>query len=212
MKRCIIFGAGDACKTSRLPEITKDDFVIAADGGYLWTQREHISVHCVLGDMDSLAVPVEREKQLVFPVEKDDTDMGLAVSEGRRFGCREFYLYGGTGGRADHTYANYQLLVNIARRGERGYLVDDRMTATAVTADEICIRGRKGAHMSVFAVDNSVEGVTLRGLKYSLEDHLLCNDYALGVSNCFTDEIAVISAKKGTLLVLGEYLPNDIVK
>ncbi len=210
MRRCLIFGAGDSCTRNRITEIRDGDLVIAADGGYAWTQQEAIPVQIVMGDMDSLTSIAPPEKCMRFPVEKDDTDMGLAVEEGRRFGCKEYYLYGGTGGRADHTMANYQLLVSLARNGERGYLVDNRMTATAITSGTIRICGKEGAVLSVFSVDNESTGVTLAGLKYSIREATLTNSHALGVSNAFTAETAVIEVKKGTLLIIGEYLPSDV--
>lgn len=210
MKRCLIFGAGEPCTRERITSYDKEDFIIAADGGYVWTQQEAIPVHVVLGDMDSLGAPAPPEKCLQYPVEKDDTDMGLAVEEGRRFGCQTFYLYGGTGGRADHTLANYQLLVNIARRGERGYLVDNRMTAMALCQGAVKIRGRAGKTLSVFAMDTQVEGVTLRNLKYELANATLNNAFSLGVSNSFTEATAEVSIEKGTLLIIGEYLPDDV--
>lgn len=210
-KRCLIFGAGDPCTRDRITEIRDDDLVIAADGGYVWTQQEAIPVQIVMGDMDSLTSIAPPEKCMRFPVEKDDTDTGLAVEEGRRYGCKEFYLYGGTGGRADHTMANYQLLVNIAEKGERGYLVDNRMTATAISNDSLSIRGKEGAVLSVFSMDKESTGVTISGLKYRIADATLTNSFALGVSNAFTDETAVITVKKGTLLIIGEYLPCDVV-
>ncbi len=210
MRRCLIFGAGEPCDGNRLTKPYGDDVVIAADGGYAWTCQEGIEVKIVLGDMDSLGIAAPTEKSLVFPVEKDDTDMGLAVAEGRNFGCKEFFLYGGTGGRSDHTLANYQLLVNIARRGERGYLVDSRMTALALCDGKIRIRGRRERIVSVFAMDTEVYGVSLSGLQYPLTDATLQNAFALGVSNHFAADVSEISVKKGTLLVLGEYLPSDV--
>ena len=58
--------------------------------------------------------------------------------------------------------------------------------------------------VSVFAVSEKAEGVCIRGLKYPLEDHTLTCDYALGVSKERMGEEALISVKRGDLMVMVE--------
>ena len=111
---CYIVGAGDF-HGSFTP--AKDDLVIAADGGYLALMERGIRCDILLGDMDSLSElgvassDCKAPEILKFPVEKDETDTHLAYLEGARRGYTEFYIYGGTGGREDHTFANYSLLL-----------------------------------------------------------------------------------------------------
>ena len=53
-KRCIIVGAGEYFG---IPfQIQKDDFIIAADGGYEFLKKEHIVPDLCVGDFDSLHV------------------------------------------------------------------------------------------------------------------------------------------------------------
>ena len=107
MKTCVIFCAADF---DHLEEpIGQDDIVIAADGGYRYTEQLGIKPHAVLGDFDSLGYAPEGAQ--VFPVQKDDTDAMLAVRQGLKMGCRRFILYGSLDGpRLDHTVANFQTL------------------------------------------------------------------------------------------------------
>ncbi len=144
-----------------------------------------------------------------LPIVKDDTDTGVCVREGLARGYRIFEIYGGTGGRWDHTLANCQLLTHIAREGGRGYLVGPTLTAFALHEGSVRIRGVKGATVSAFSAGGVVSGVTITGAKYEVNEASLADDYALGVSNSFTAEETVFSCKKGTLLIVGEFLPKD---
>ncbi len=201
MKRCIIVGAGEFFPGCPI-QINPGDLLIAADGGYKYLRDLNLRPDLIVADFDSLTIsapdgiPVMR-----FKSEKDDTDMGLAISEGIRRGYTEFYLYGGTGGRADHTFANYQALISLARRGMRGCLVDKNSLTTAITDSELRLNPLSGGYVSVFSADTRCEAVSIRGLKYEVDRAPLTNDFPLGVSNELIGKPAVISAKKGTLLI-----------
>ena len=132
---------------------------------------------------------------------KDDTDTMLAIKTGFERGYDRFIIYGGVGGRPDHTFANYQTLCYISRRGGRGYLCFNGYTACCITDGEMNFPAREGT-LSVFAMSGKAEGVTLRGVLYPLENTELACDFPLGVSNEFTGKPATVSVKNGTLLVI----------
>ena len=135
METCYIFGAGDF--TPCTIDLTSKDLVIAADGGYDYLIRLGLRADVVLGDFDSVTSPDLWDdaicEKLTYPPEKDDTDMMLAIKLGLSRGYREFAIYGGLGGRLDHTIANIQILIYLSRRGCRGYLIGDNYLMTAVT-------------------------------------------------------------------------------
>lgn len=225
MPVCMIFGAGEMTPKDRITMPSDGDLIIAADGGLLELTEclPGVKPDIFLGDLDSINGEVDLLKHfcekngitmMKHPVEKDDTDMGLAVMEGASRGYREFYLYGGTGGRWDHTIANCQLLASIAAEGGRGFLVGPGLTATVITADgssETMIRidGREGGTLSVFSASDLSEGVCIEGAYYKADNVTLTNRFSLGVSNHFTKEAAVVRLRKGILLIVGDYLPAD---
>ena len=136
------------------------------------------------------------------PVEKDDTDTFLAAKYGLRQGCRTFHIYGGTGGRLDHTLANLQLLVWLSQREARGYLYDAAFTYTAVTNGSITIpQGLAWGLLSVFCMGPEARGVCESGVQYPLEDAVLTADFPLGVSNHIIAPEARISVGEGTLVI-----------
>ena len=222
---CHIFGAGERVSAEALQRPADGDLVIAADGGYSWVTElasadEAFLADIFVGDFDSAAESAAEIRErcgktgttvVELPVVKDDTDTGVCVQEGAKRGYKTFYIYGGTGGRWDHTIANLQLLTHIAREGGRGFLIGAELCATTVNAGEkITIAGKPGGHLSVFSAGGNAEGVSIRGAKYETEDVTLRDDYALGVSNSFTAPETSIACKKGTLLVTGEFLPKDV--
>ena len=129
-KRCFIAGAGEYTGlVSPLP----GDYVIAADGGYAQLVSRGIVPDLVIGDFDSLGEAPDHPNIVRSPAEKDDTDMMLAVREGLSRGLGMFIIDGGLDGRLDHTIANFQILVYLARRGALGVLLGREVCVTAIT-------------------------------------------------------------------------------
>ena len=199
MGTCIIFCA--AGFDALAAPIEKDDFVIAADGGLMHTERLGIVPNEILGDFDSLGrIPAGAN---VFPVEKDDTDAMLAVRRGLSLGYRKFVLYGSLDGpRLDHTVANFQTLQYLADHGAAGYLVGKEYLVTVVKNGSLSFPAGLSGTISVFCMGADAVGVTLEGLYYPLDRGTLTAGFPLGVSNHFTGDPARITVEKGSLLVL----------
>lgn len=209
-KICCIIGAMEPKKIT-LPE---NALVIAADGGLAHLERRGIVPDLIVGDFDSLGRTPEGCNVIRHPVEKDDTDMMLAVKTGLDRGCNRFLLYGGLGGRLDHTYANLQTLVYLSDCGSRGWLLGGGVAASAVRNGRLDFaEGRRGT-VSVFCPNGEARGVDLTGLYYPLENAVLTSSFPLGVSNQFTGEAASVSVREGTLLVMWEQaegaLPENV--
>ena len=205
MPACFIIGAGPFFGLPVAPG--PGDYIIAADGGYRHCQEAGITSDLLLGDFDSLDdLPAETSVKR-FPVDKDDTDSMLAIKLGLEKGYRTFHLYGGTGGRMDHTLANLQGLAYLAERGAKGYLYDQSFVFTALWNDSIDLPARDNGVFSVFALGEPARGVTIRGGRYPLENGTLSPYFPLGVSNHFEGRPVHISAEQGCLLVGWEFPP-----
>ena len=208
MDTCIIFGAAGMSRL--VAPIHEDDLLIAADGGLRHFDALGKTPHVILGDFDSLGYVPQGAQ--VFPVEKDDTDLMLAIRHGLSRGCREFYLYGGLDGdRLDHTIANFQALAYLRAHGARGWLVGKQYLVTVIQNETVCFPSDATGILSVFCMGSDARGVNIRGLQYPLENGTLSCAYPLGVSNHFINESAEISVANGTLLLLwdaGNGLPT----
>ena len=212
MMRSICYIVG-ACEPGKMLFLERNgSMVIAADGGLRYLKEQGVKADLVVGDFDSLGYVPQGEEIVRHPVEKDDTDTMLAVKLGLERGYRKFVLYGCVGGRLDHTYANLQTLVYLARHGAQGYLRGDGMVSSAICSGEIHFPAQLSGTVSVFCPDGTAQGVNLRGLYYPLSDGELTSGFPLGVSNHFTGADACVSVENGTLLVMWEETAETLME
>ncbi|HIZ17253.1 MAG TPA: thiamine diphosphokinase [Firmicutes bacterium] len=232
MKRCIILAAYKIENEKiPLDIISKGDFIICADGGRCHAEKMGIIPDVILGDFDSSPEMADGDIENVFsakqienlddfnnrnigaklltkpeiirlPAEKDDTDTAAAIKLGLDRGCREFYIFGGIGGRIDHTIGNIVLLKYLADNGCRGIIVGDNAEMSMIKDGSVELKRKKYKYLSVLAFGGDAESVTLSGVKYPLQDYNLANNYPLGVSNEITEDTAQISVNRGTLLII----------
>ena len=167
---CYIIAASDSREIN--PAITYDDLLIAADGGYEIALKNGLTPDIVLGDFDSLGFVPGGDNVVCLPVKKDDTDTLAAVKIGIEKGFKCFCIYGGLGGRTDHTLANIQTLSFIVDNGGRGYLIGDNESVTLIKNSALSFEARAGGTVSVFAYGGKASGVSIRGLLYELQDRV----------------------------------------
>ena len=200
--RAVIFTAWCEGDARRAYAPRPGDYVLAADGGWEICRAAGFRADELLGDFDSMPMPEAPGLRITrFPVEKDDTDTILCIDRALALGYDDILLVGGAGGRLDHTLANVQALVYALDRHARIALADGKIWMTALRGGEIALPRRKGK-LSVFALSETVRGVTISGTKYELTDGELHFGYPLGVSNEFDADAARVSVREGTLLIL----------
>ena len=224
---CYVVGAGDCLGLEFQP--TSEDLVIAVDAGLRYLEQSGITADLIIGDFDTLENAPAGTNVITLSCEKDDTDMLAAVREGIKVGYTEFHLYGGTGGRIDHTIANLQVLAYLSENGWKGYLhcpqnsfvrpVDRELKKanyaeasgnahgsesiiTAVTNGELSFSQVPAGYISVFSYSEKSEGVCLQGLEYPLADATLSHTFPIGTSNEFIGAKSRISVKNGTLMIV----------
>lgn len=176
--------------------------VICADGGYSEAEKLGIVPDIIIGDCDSVDKPYPRGIQhIIYPSEKDKTDTELCIDYAIENGCAEIVLFGATGGRLDHEFANYNLLVYGLKKGVKIKIVDAFNEIWAENKPFSLKRNEK-KYISFFPFGGSVDGFCIRGLKYTAENLTLECNSSLTCGNEFTDDDAYISFKRGVLLVM----------
>ena len=197
---CYIIGAGEDCGLDFVPRA--EDLLIAADQGYARAKQAGLQPDLIVGDFDSLGCVPEEKNVVVLPTVKDVTDTWAAVELGKARGYRSFRLYGCTGGRVDHTLANLQTLAALAKEGMTGVLVDRTQILTALSCGTMEFGPEKTGFLSVFSYSERCRGVTLRGLKYELENAELTSFFPLGVSNEFVGKQACVTVGEGVAILV----------
>ena len=197
---CYIIGAGDPYEGHIT--VNEMDYVICADGGL---RNKHIfsrSPDLIVGDFDSLGEIPETENTEVYPPEKDDTDMLIAIKKGLQKGYKTFVILGALGGeRADHSIANIQNLAYICENGGMGFILHKDTVFTAIKDTELKFSKNCKGYISVFSLRDESKGVYLKSLKYELDGQSLFSSNPMGVSNEFIGEEASISVRNGILLI-----------
>ena len=207
---CILIGAGDLT-ISEIP-VQDGDMVIAVDGGYEYCKLLEITPDYILGDFDSIsekeaesvaAIAKETEdKVIILPVEKDDTDTLAAIKLGLSEGYQSFRIYGGMGGRVEHTLANMQCLLYLKEHNAVGYLMDGTGMILVAKEEEISFQESLEGYMSLFSMGDKAV-VSIENMKYNLEEQEITNCFPIGISNEFIyGSKGKITVHKGSVVII----------
>lgn len=204
MITCALVGSVDFNKDHFLAQ--DFDFVIAVDGGYRHLLDLGVTPDAVLGDFDSLGYVPEHENVISFPVQKDASDIELAMEYATDGGYHRLFVYGCLGGRLDLTYAVTQLVARFTKEGNLVFVIGTDTIVTAISGEEDApsnlsfLEGATGT-FSAFAFDEVVTRIDEVGFEYTLDQATLMNTQPLGVSNAFAGKLAYVSVEEGTLVV-----------
>lgn len=197
---CYIVGSMKMGAEAFMPK--EGDLVIAADGGYNNLKKNNIKPDILLGDFDSIGEVPQDENIIRLPIEKNDTDTFYAVKLGLKKGYKKFVIYGGTGGRLDHTIANIQILAFLEGKKCTGYLIGNGTIITVIKDRKIMFSADHKGVISVFCYGGMASGVSLKGLKYPLLNYTMRNTVPLGVSNQFIGKDSSVEVRDGMLIVI----------
>ena len=191
-------------------------YLIAVDGGADYCHEMGLSPDLYLGDFDSVSdfeVSVEdvcdamaldgmekTPKIVKLPCEKDDTDTLAALRVGIEKGFEVFYIFGGSGGRLDHTVANIQSLLFLRNNGCKGTMINGSERVFVIKNESVSFPASEEGMLSLFALGGKAQGVSIFGMKYNLEDAVLTNDFPIGISNEFVGTEAIVTVREGEVL------------
>lgn len=228
----ILIGAGELDRSQAITiqqEKQNGSYVIALDGGLVFCSNYSIEPDMIVGDFDSLKEELLNElrtkkeisktsdlevQQLLskfpsdiihrLPCEKDDTDTLAAIKMAVEKGYKSFTIYGGLGGRFSHTMANIQSLLYLKEQGLHGELIGSNSKVFLLRNESVTLQPQANGYISIFSYTEKAQGVTLKNLKYEIDNVELTNSFPIGVSNEFIGKEAVISVMQGVLLIVVE--------
>jgi thiamine pyrophosphokinase len=196
------------------PEKARDaihpgDYLLAADGGAKNALKLGFSPHAVIGDQDSLG-PADLESLqsggtqfIVYPKDKDQTDLELALRFAVDRGAKQIHLLGLLGGRLDQTLANL-LLLSLPDWEDVHLVVQEDPDAAYFLrgGSTLYLQGRTGDIVSLIPLSPTVTGVTTTGLRWALEGAELNFGSTLGISNEIVEPDSQVEIDLGNLLVV----------
>ena len=221
--KCIIIAGGlfnreqeEGRKLDRF--LKKADLIIAADSGANHLKAMGIIPHYIIGDLDSIHPGTreffegEKVEFIKYPSRKEKTDTDLCVSFSLEKGATDITLAGSTGQRLDHTLSNIFLLRKLADMNVSARIIDGHNEIYLLTSSgenssgdfhgaALELEGSPGEFLSLIPISETVEGITLEGMEYPLENKTIEFGSSLGVSNRFSGRKAEIFLGKGCLLI-----------
>lgn len=207
----VIIAGGDPIDARALDRLPHPAYVVAADSGLDQAYRLGLDVDLIIGDLDSvspealdrsrsLGVPVEEH-----PVDKDATDLELALDHAMIRGSKRAVLFGGHGGRLSHLLGNALVLT-----AEKYAALDIEWHVAATTVvvarprRTVTLEGSPGDLVSLLATGGVATGVTTSGLRWALADAQLEPGSTHGISNEMTSTTARVELGDGVLLTIHE--------
>lgn len=204
METVLIFAGGDSPTESLADELPDADLVVAADSGYDLAVAQGFVVDVLVGDLDSIQTEPIPDHVIVqrHPVDKDATDLELALVQVLVDRPGRVVVVGGAGGRVDHELAAAALICS-GRWDDIDEIdwVTDRGWSHVVRARRI-LHGDVGATISLIPMGGDAHGVTTKGLKWDLTEATLPHGTTHGVSNEFIGPVADIRVTDGRLLAV----------
>jgi thiamine pyrophosphokinase len=204
--RALIFVNGELVHSAALKRLIRaEDLLVAADGGARHLTRMGLMPHVVIGDLDSLSsdeVSVLRSggvKIVRYPIEKDETDLELALLYAIEQGCQELRLVGALGGRIDQALGNIFLLGLPDLEGVDVRLEDGSDEVFLIRGSGQ-VEGQPGEIVSLLPLGGPARGVTTAGLQYPLRGETLWPERTRGISNVLLGERAEVQVDAGTLI------------
>jgi thiamine pyrophosphokinase len=215
--KTLLVGNGRVPPRVSVPEDVFDGvaLVIAADGGAAACEALGLRPDLLVGDLDSAEPALVRGLERAgievrrVPVEKDESDLELALEAAIERGADQVVALGALGGpRIEHALSAVGLLLIARQRGVEMSLVDDRSTlrllepGPGVAGTRLDLAGETGDFVSLFPWGGDALGVVTEGLRYPLRDETLPMGPSRGLSNEMLGPAASVRCRSGRLLVV----------
>lgn len=182
-----------------LSQLRSFPHLIAVDGGLNHCLKYGLKPELVIGDFDS-ATPAALAHfhdvpKVEFARDKDNTDLEIALDHIDKYKAEKIIVFGGLGGRVDHTLSNINLLSLYPGK----LFLESAQETLFVINRSATLACHAGQTLSLIPLNGPVRGITTRGLKWELNKGAL-DKHFLGISNVALGATAYIEATHGDLL------------
>ena len=207
MKSAIIISGG-SLNTAWLKEwlnTNKYNLIIAVDKGLEALDLLNIEADYIIGDFDSIDTNVlnKYNKNVIkLNPEKDFTDTHEGLKLEISLECEKVDIVGSIGTRIDHVLANINILKEPLEKNIKTRIIDENNQIFLINRSVKIKKDDNYKYLSIIPLTTTVEGITLKGFKYLLNNYILNLGQSIGVSNEQQKEEATIELKKGILIVI----------
>lgn len=165
-----------------LSQTITEKSIICADGGRNLLPPDY-EVLAVVGDLDSVNPHFQAHHIVSCPVEKDYTDGERAIQLAAEMGFQHIVIYGASGGRTDHIYANLSLLALAHSLGLTAEIRNPQERIYYVCKGKTTLEVNIGDTISLLPFSQEVEVTNSAGLYYPYQQLCLPRHRAIGISN-----------------------------
>jgi thiamine pyrophosphokinase len=188
-----------------------DSIWVGVDRGVYTLLSMGIKPIYAFGDFDSVT---KEELEIVeseihhlhkYVPEKDETDLELALQWSMKQSADKINIFGATGGRLDHFFANVQLL-------SQAFSVKVSCEISIIDHKNVIFLKESGTYtlpklddkkyISFLPFTSTIEKLTLQGFKYSLIDRNISIGSTLCISNELISNYGTYSFSGGILIVV----------
>jgi thiamine pyrophosphokinase len=198
-----------------LPELdgylVENSLWVGVDRGVFYLLKRDIKPVIAFGDFDSVS-PEELkyiEGQVTelkrYKPEKDETDMELALNWALDQKPDIIRLFGATGGRLDHLFANVHLLMNpLKAKNPASIVLIDRHNVVFIKEPGTYRLEKQLAekYISFVPLTLEVTNLTLEGFKFPLKNRHISLGSTLCISNELISDYGTFSFSEGILIVI----------
>jgi thiamine pyrophosphokinase len=190
--------------------IDSSSLVVAADSGYDNARALGVAVDVLVGDMDSISVDGLAEAEALdvtierYSVDKDATDLEIAIDTALRLGATHVTIYAGEGGSFGHL-----LGIALGMTGNHWettsiiWKVGGAIVYRSLPSFPVTIPAEIGSIVTILPVGNAT-GVTASGLQWPLQDSDLPRGTTRGLSNIAIEPAVSVSLNSGAVLIIVE--------
>ena len=182
--------------------------VVASDGAANILYGYSKDVDYIIGDLDSISDEVLNYYQSKdvrikkYPVKKDKTDSEISIDEISKLNIKKIIIIGAKGDRTDHFITNLNLLYYADDIGVSLTILDENNEIILLKEGQNHIDVKINQTISFVSLIGDVQGITLKGFEYELEDYDLHFGSSILTCNVAKKERVFVEIKKGSLLCI----------
>lgn len=205
INKCIIVSGAPCSDYEFIKSHIKDEYIIAADSGYVTCINADITPDLIIGDFDSSQKPCIAAEIISLNKEKAYSDTMHCVIEAKNRGYNHIDIINAIGDRIDHSYANILCLDYCNKNDINCKIITNKCRLSLINGTSRI--PKEYENFSLFAFMSECKKVKISGAYYTAgfydKDYLdISPSDQFALSNFVTEDYATVSLEEGTLLLI----------